>query len=843
MYKKSQLIFLLILHSVILYGQNIGASQIKKDANLFQGNIQDQLTLKSTAINFLLPSQIGNTGKYLTTDGSVLSWGTVITGTTWGSITGTLSNQTDLQTALNTKQNVITLGTNLQYFDGTLALRTFPTNISAFTNDVPYATSGDLGAYLPLAGGTMSGDIVQPNTPTNAFHLANKNYIDNLITGITWKNSVRVATTTNITLSGTQTIDNVSVVVGNRVLVKNQSSNVNNGIYVVSAGAWTRPSDVDAASEIETATVAVMLGTANKNTQWTCTSSITTLGVDPITFGQISGAGTYTNGTYLTLTGNVFDANLPALDTRYALTTATISGISLGNNLADLSFGYGLNSSNYNGSTARTTVVDTACGTCPVSKARLTNVLGDYQTTITPAALTKVDDTNVTLTLGGTPTTALLQATSLTLSWNGQLAVPRGGTGLDSVTAYSVLCGGITSTGAFQNVSGVGTSGQVLVSNGAAALPSWQTIAAGGVTSGQGTADQVLVNGTSGSPQTGALTFTTPQNIGTTSTPQFANLGLGTAADGTYALVTGTAKSQFNGAIRFTATGTTSDVNIGIVGTNNSGVNIGTSTLGVVFTGTTRHTFTATALGGGGTGYQILRNDGGVSSPTYQCAADANTGLGFYSNDSLFLSTNGTEKIRLGATGRVSIGAIAATAMLHIQSGTSAAGSAPIKLAKNAPVLNTTPERYALEVDSIAATGGHFYGTVADGTRYQLDQQGSWKLSTTTGINTKTTGTTTLYTIPTGKTAIITGAIVRCSAATAITVGATAGIGVATNEDDMFASTAMTNLTTTAKVYSFTLVGISVLGNAGDAIKLGIDVAATGTSQTIVVDLFGYFTN
>ena len=52
---------------------------------------------------------------------------------------------------------------------------------------------------------------------------------------------------------------------------------------------------------------------------------------------------------------------------------------------------------------------------------------------VTPAALTKIDDTNVTLTLGGTPTTALLQATSLTLGWTGTLAASRGGTGLSSL--------------------------------------------------------------------------------------------------------------------------------------------------------------------------------------------------------------------------------------------------------------------------------------------------------------------------------------------------------------------------------------------------------------------------
>lgn len=95
-------------------------------------------------------------------------------------------------------------------------------------------------------------------------------------------------------------------------------------------------------------------------------------------------------------------------------------------------------------------------------------------------ALTKTDDTNVTLTLGGTPTTALLVAASLTLGWTGSLAVARGGTGNTTFTAYSVLCAGTTATGAFQNVSGVGTAGQVLTSNGAGALPSWQAASSSG---------------------------------------------------------------------------------------------------------------------------------------------------------------------------------------------------------------------------------------------------------------------------------------------------------------------------------------------------------------------------
>ena len=60
------------------------------------------------------------------------------------------------------------------------------------------------------------------------------------------------------------------------------------------------------------------------------------------------------------------------------------------------------------------------------------------------------------------------------------ITVAQGGSGDSSLTAYAVVCGGTTSTGALQSVSGVGTSGQVLTSNGATALPTWQNSAAGG---------------------------------------------------------------------------------------------------------------------------------------------------------------------------------------------------------------------------------------------------------------------------------------------------------------------------------------------------------------------------
>jgi len=92
-------------------------------------------------------------------------------------------------------------------------------------------------------------------------------------------------------------------------------------------------------------------------------------------------------------------------------------------------------------------------------------------TGITPAALTKTDDTNVTLTLGGTPATALLQATSLTLGWTGQLGLTRGGTN----AALTAVNGGVVYSGASAlGISAAGSSGQMLRSAGAG-IPTWTT--------------------------------------------------------------------------------------------------------------------------------------------------------------------------------------------------------------------------------------------------------------------------------------------------------------------------------------------------------------------------------
>lgn len=169
--------------------------------------------------------------------------------------------------------------------------------------------STDLASKANLSGATFTGNVILNADPTLALGAATKNYVDNAITGIYWKTAVKEATTANIVLSGTQTIDGIAAVAGDRVLVKNQTAATTNGLYTVSAGAWPRTTDANTGTLIWASAVYVTSGgTLNGGTQWTnSNTTLPTIGTDNITFSQIAGAGVYTNGTYLSLTGNIFD--------------------------------------------------------------------------------------------------------------------------------------------------------------------------------------------------------------------------------------------------------------------------------------------------------------------------------------------------------------------------------------------------------------------------------------------------------------------------------------------------------------------------------------------------------
>lgn len=126
------------------------------------------------------------------------------------------------------------------------------------------------------------------------------------VQGYSWKQPVRAATTANITLSGAQTIDGVSVVAGDRVLVKNQTTGSANGIYVAATGAWTRATDMDTGPEALGAATFVSEGTTLGNTVWLQTADgPITIGTTALVFAQIGGGATYTAGNGITINSGV----------------------------------------------------------------------------------------------------------------------------------------------------------------------------------------------------------------------------------------------------------------------------------------------------------------------------------------------------------------------------------------------------------------------------------------------------------------------------------------------------------------------------------------------------------
>jgi hypothetical protein len=170
-------------------------------------------------------------------------------------------------------------------------------------------------AKLSLSTGAFdfsSGDAtVSVNTPTSDSHAATKGYVDGIAQGLNWKESVRAATTANITLSGAQTIDGVSIVAEDRVLVKDQSTASENGIYVAKAGSWVRADDMNAADEFSGAAIFIQEGTANADTGYVCTNNgDVTVGTTAIAFTQFTGAGQLSAGNGIDITNSTISVDL-----------------------------------------------------------------------------------------------------------------------------------------------------------------------------------------------------------------------------------------------------------------------------------------------------------------------------------------------------------------------------------------------------------------------------------------------------------------------------------------------------------------------------------------------------
>jgi len=189
-------------------------------------------------------------------------------------------------------------------------------------------TNKTLGSGTSLSANldANSNKIINLSTPTSSTDAANKAYVDSVSQGLDVKQSVRVSTTTNVDLSTAleagDVIDGVTLVAGNRVLVKHQTTGADNGLYVVqSSGAAVRADDANISSEVTAGLFTfVEEGTLYGNTGWVLTTdNPITLGTTPLTFTQFSGTGTFTAGSGLTLNGTEFSVDVTPSSTNASL--------------------------------------------------------------------------------------------------------------------------------------------------------------------------------------------------------------------------------------------------------------------------------------------------------------------------------------------------------------------------------------------------------------------------------------------------------------------------------------------------------------------------------------------
>jgi hypothetical protein len=305
-----------------------------------------------------------------------------------------------------------------------------------------------------------SQKITSLTDPSANQDAATKAYVDSVAQGLDAKASVRAATTTAGTLVSSfengDTVDGVVLATNDRILVKNQVTGRENGIYTVNAsGAPTRAADADVDAEVTNGMYCfVTSGTTNANTGWVLTTANPiTVDTTALTFAQFSAASTIVAGSGLTLTGSTIDA------------VGTSNRISVAADSIDISTSYvgqasittlgTVTSGTWNGTTIA--IADGGTGSTTASGARTALGLGTIATQ---------NANNVTISGGS--------VTGVT-----DIVVADGGTGVSTLTANAILQGNGTS--ALTTIS-PGANGTVLLSNGTTA--SFATIANSSLTGG-----------------------------------------------------------------------------------------------------------------------------------------------------------------------------------------------------------------------------------------------------------------------------------------------------------------------------------------------------------------------
>jgi hypothetical protein len=337
-------------------------------------------------------------------------------------------------------------------------------NISAlsFTDGTASLSGGALTGVLSVAASTITvgtititdGVVAGLEAPSQASHAANKSYVDAVANGLYWKQSVSAATTTAGTLSSSyqngETIDGVVLATGDRILLKNQTSAVENGIWVVSvSGAPTRPIDFLTASNAGSVAVFVQKGTLNGDMAFVCTSDTPDDVVDTnaLSFTQFSGAGQLIAGAALSQTGNQLDVEVDnsTIEVSNDALRVKASGIQT-SHIADNAI-----------TTAK--IANNAITTAKITDANITNV--------------KLANSSVTVTAGDGMTSggSVALGSSVTLAVNSTVVRTTGAQSIAGVKTFSDATDATsTSTGAIVVSGGIGVTKAVFAGGEISAL-------------------------------------------------------------------------------------------------------------------------------------------------------------------------------------------------------------------------------------------------------------------------------------------------------------------------------------------------------------------------------------
>jgi hypothetical protein len=274
--------------------------------------------------------------------------------------------------------------------------------------DIIATGTADVQGDLTGTTATFSG-IVDGITPVSAADFTTKQYVDNVASGISNRDSVQIATTANITLSGEQTIDGVLTSTDD-ILVKNQSTTHQNGIYKSASGSWARSSEYTLYDDHPGSMIVVEEGSANGDSIYICTSNIGgTLNTTAITWQAVSPAATTLNnltdttlssntlGDVLTYTGSTW-ANQPPNIVKD--TTPQLGGF-LDTNSKFISHAQGANIASVAGDTNIWTNFDGntvhVTGTNAITDFGTPKSAGDSMWVIFDAAASVVDSSTITV--------------------------------------------------------------------------------------------------------------------------------------------------------------------------------------------------------------------------------------------------------------------------------------------------------------------------------------------------------------------------------------------------------------------------------------------------------------